>query len=598
MQLCRFCGFYNKDDAVYCSSCDSPLSPHTNPRIPKELAEAIARSEGERASQLSSSPPQSVKIRFESQELAPPPLSGGDSGPSGWGGSGSEASVGGERGGSRGNSGQSPPHRGGMNPPYSGTPSGWGGASSGERVQVERGDPSSFVDAATPTKALLSSRPGESPKSPASTGGVDSALSSNTPTELVSPRSSSSDYVIHQISIEDMEKSSEFSKRSIRQTLYYDESTEEEERIEINPSSNHSVLEPPDEGNLNSKGIEYSGDLEGGVRAGVPLYGGWKVLSTGLLVILILLSVGFFSVVVYMFFFNADEEEGDISKEIAKIASRESGTDESSKKKGAGNLPVGLDLSEGGDLEEQLKKAQGLLLAYNLKGASEVLKELREKAEDEKLRKKVEELSQKIATEKKFLRRYLEAKESAAKGDWKSALKVINSIPRDSIFRSKALGLEKELKNKYIYPQLRRVERLFRRRKLSSLMKLEELRLLLPGDPRIKKLGQNLYTKTQYLFSRCEMRCKRRYRRRSRYIRRRRERCIKRCNYRYPTEKFVQSLVNRKLCLDKCWEERAEKYQKVCRRYYPRRARKRRRCLALWKKKTLRRVCSKRCRNL
>lgn len=41
MRQCRFCGHINDDALIYCISCDSPLDPTTQSRIPEELRRAI-----------------------------------------------------------------------------------------------------------------------------------------------------------------------------------------------------------------------------------------------------------------------------------------------------------------------------------------------------------------------------------------------------------------------------------------------------------------------------------------------------------------------------------------------------------------------------
>ncbi len=542
MRQCRFCGHINDNALIYCISCDSPLDPTTQSRIPEELRRAIERNkqglplEAPAAPVADASPAATIQD-MRASDISLPPLRSSTPAPNNPG---------------MYNPGQS----------YEMTSIPVIHQSSGEVVSPYfTPDSATSLDPSTPTqvqpppaepepprqRAFQASMPAipEPPPGPP----VPHVPPSNpfqsipsSPTQSLPLQPSPTPSPLPPPNKEFLPVSPTTEYRSPGQ-----EAPAQENWEELLPNSARSApnpLLPKQTGPSPYEDMSVPSAWESQAELSLSSHqddiynqngvtGGLRFLSNFLVIVLMVVSGGFISIFVYMYWFS-ESDNIDKTKEVWRPLER---TRMSPRPRRLQPQPPRIDPLP--PLRRMLGKAQGDIHEQEWEDARKKLKLILASKAGVSLHPQAQALLAKVEREEKASQLLKLSQNLAKRKRWRQTLRPLYQIPSQTHAHRKALGLRKLLERKYLRRRMRRIRRNQRRRRYKQAFR--GLRSLLLATPHYTPARKRFASLAQYVErkrSRCLSYCSRRYHRQ----RRKRGWCRYACRRRNPKPPKIPGL--------------------------------------------------------
>lgn len=632
MRQCRFCGHINDNALIYCISCDSPLDPTTQSRIPEELRRAIERNKQGLPPEAPSAPGSDISPAATIQDMRasditlPPIQSSQATGMPGMYNPGQSYEM------------TSIPvvHQSSTEvvSPYF-TPDSAASLDPSVATQIQP-PPAQPMEPAPSHPASMPAvpdipepapnpfQPPEPPTNPFQS--LPSSPTQAIPPQAPQPASSlpppNKDFLPVSPTTEYRAPSQETQSPKDWEGLLPDAAKSApnpllSQRSGPTPYEDMSVpemWESQSDISLDSDDI----DIYGNKR----MSGGLRVLSNFLMIMLMVVSGGFIAVFIYMYWFGQSDNLNN-NKEVWRPLERPRLPQ---PRKLTRKLPPRPRVDPLQSLRRVLSKAQGDINEQEWDDARKKLSFILAAKTGTSLHPQAKALVAKIDREEKADKLLEQARAYAKRRRWRSTMRPLYQIPAQTHAHRKARGLRKLVERKYLRRRMRRIKRNQRRRRykrvfrgLKSILKVAPN--YTPARKRFTKLASYLVRKR----SRCLSYCSRRYRRR----RRKRGWCRYTCRRRSPKPPKIAGLdvakrtsntsnsasstksqanTSRRSCKKRCrrWERRQnacfKRYRRRfrywcrhrCRKRY--RGRKRRRCYRRCNRNGYNRAVRRKCR--
>ena len=366
------------------------------------------------------------------------------------------------------------------------------------------------------------------------------------------------------------------------------------------------------------------------------LAGGWRLLSSLLMVLLMLISGGFIAVFVYMYLFTGDnnlssQKTKASSKKWNPIAARKIPQPRVPRK------PASRRKDPTKRFRLLLAKAKADLRQRDWKSANKKVSMVLASKAGKPLYPQANRLRSQILAEAHSADALRLSKRYARQRRWSRSARSLRKI-HPGTFADKSAGrVRRLLERRYLRRRVRWTRRYTRRRQYSRAYKI--YRSVLKTSPRYSYARRRYKRLSKYVqrrCRRCKRWCRRRYRRRRRSVRRRRAWCLRRCQRRYPeppqllassapppvatastprpapTRKVRAQASQSKTCrkckyrmrrLQRCQKRYRRRFRYWCRRRcyrlrrYRRSRRRKKRCLRRCKRNRYTRIIRRRCRS-
>jgi hypothetical protein len=252
------------------------------------------------------------------------------------------------------------------------------------------------------------------------------------------------------------------------------------------------------------------------------LSGGWRVLSSGLLVLLMILSGGFLAVFIYMYLFSDSDSTNHRPK--SNPVEQRSVPEQPAK-------PKLTDKER--ELQQRYRIARQFVQQRKWDEAYKHLNQVAQETQEPKLKQHAQILLRMVSAEQKAQKVLQDAQKQTDQKQWIPALLSLQGIPPNTQAASFGQKLQQTIESTYVAPAIKLSKKHERRRRYKqALALLQPIVQAVPKHSNAQQQYKKLLNRLKSQHSRCENRCKRQYRRRNQ--RRKLQRCSNTCQRAYP----------------------------------------------------------------